>query len=360
MSVEVKAGNSDIEATTGIEIGGGKSMTPKSLVDMSTSLGGEKEKRSNLGRGLAALFGETSEATTEGELQRVPKTLPLEHLHPNRYQPRRHFDATTIAQLADSIRENGILQPILVRPHQEKTGEYEIVAGERRWRAAQKARVHDVPVVIRDLSDAKALEIAVLENIQRQDLLPLEEAEGYRRLMVEFAYTQDKLAQTLGKSRSYIANSLRLLSLPDAVKKLLDGGDLTAGHARALVTADDAESLAKKIVSEGLSVRQTEQLVHQLKPASSGGKTAKRPKGSSGGATERKAPVASLVKDADTLALERDVSALLGLQVTIAFRGTNEDECGSLTIHYDTLEQLDDVLRRLNQAPEHDPITAGL
>jgi len=332
---------------------------PKSLEELGASLGGEKEKRSNLGRGLAALFGESTEAPAESEPPRAPKTLPLEHLHPNRYQPRRHFDATGISELADSIRENGILQPILVRPHQEKTGEYEIVAGERRWRAAQKARVHDVPVVIRDLSDAKALEIAVLENIQRQDLTPLEEAEGYRRLLGEFAYTQEGLAQTLGKSRSHIANSLRLLTLPEAVKELLDGGDLTAGHARALVTADDAEGLAKKIVSEGLSVRQTEQLVHQHKPASRDGNSEKRPKGRSA-APGRPAPVASLAKDADTLALERDLSALLGLEVTIAFRGTDDDERGSLTIHYDTLEQLDDVLRRLNQDPAPEDIAAGL
>ncbi|HMB76892.1 MAG TPA: ParB/RepB/Spo0J family partition protein [Kiloniellaceae bacterium] len=322
----------------------------KSLEELSAALGGEKEKRSNLGRGLAALFGEAESKPAESEPQRAAKRMPLEHLHPNRYQPRRHFDKEALGQLADSIRENGVLQPILVRPHAEKAGEFEIVAGERRWRAAQIARVHDIPVMVRDLSDAQALEIAVLENVQREDLTPLEEADGYRRLMEEFSYTQEKVAQTLGKSRSHIANALRLLTLPAAVKSLLEAGEISAGHARALVSVDAAESLAKEIVSAGLSVRQTEKLIQDRRGA------AGRVKGARSGGRRKSVSepnAATPDKDADTLALERELSAMLGLEVAITMLGAGEDdERGMLTINYDTLDQLDDVLRRLNISPE--------
>lgn len=323
----------------------------KSLEELSAALGGEKEKRSNLGRGLAALFGETEETPAESDAQRPAKTTPLEHLHPNRYQPRRHFDKEALSQLADSIRENGILQPILVRPYEEKPGEFEIVAGERRWRAAQIARIHDVPIVVRELDHAQALEIAVLENIQREDLTALEEADGYRRLMDEFSYTQEKVAKTLGKSRSHIANALRLLTLPDGVKQLLESGDISAGHARALVANDDAESLAKQIVSSGLSVRQTEKLIQDRRGTAKG--TAKVSPNSSRRSAAGDASAKGPAKDADTIALERELSAMLGLEITITMHGdTEEDERGSLLINYDTLDQLDDVLRRLNQSAD--------
>jgi ParB family transcriptional regulator, chromosome partitioning protein len=297
----------------------------------------EHGKRTNLGRGLAALFGEDEEDYASLDKVRSTKTIPIEHLRPGRYQPRRHFDEAAVQALADSIKAQGILQPILVRRHPERPNEFEIVAGERRWRAAQIAKLHEVPVVIRDLTDAQSLELAIIENVQRQDLTPLEEAEGYRRLIEEFQNTQEDLGRALGKSRSHIANTLRLLSLPEGVKILLDEGQITAGHARTLIGCDDAESLATQIIARGLNVRQAERLVQEAKSGAEG--AAKKPKSKSAG----DAPA----KDTDTLALERDLTALLGLKVSINFQGSG----GSLTIHYRTLEQLDDVLHRLNQMP---------
>jgi ParB family chromosome partitioning protein len=293
----------------------------------------EHGKRTNLGRGLAALFGEENEDYASLDKVRSTKSVPIEHLRPGRFQPRHHFDEAAVASLAESIKAQGILQPILVRRHPERANEFEIVAGERRWRAAQIAKLHEVPVVIRDLTDAESLELAIVENVQRQDLTPLEEAEGYRKLIDEFQHTQDDLARTLGKSRSHIANTLRLLSLPQGVKLLLDEGKLTAGHARTLIGCDDAEGLAGQMIKRGLNVRQAERLVQNAK---------------SGGA-HKSARLAEpdTPKDSDTLALERDLTALLGLKVSIKFQGTG----GSLTIHYKTLEQLDDVLHRLNQMP---------
>ncbi|MEO3427855.1 ParB/RepB/Spo0J family partition protein [Pelagibius sp. CAU 1746] len=291
-------------------------------------------KRTNLGRGLAALFGEENEDYASLDKVRSTKTVPIEHLRPGRFQPRHHFDEAAVNALAESIKAQGILQPILVRRLADRPNEFEIVAGERRWRAAQIAKLHEVPVLIRDLTDAESLELAIVENIQRQDLTPLEEAEGYKRLIDEFQHTQEDLARTLGKSRSHIANTLRLLGLPEGVKLLLDEGKLTAGHARTLIGCDDAEELAQKIISRGLNVRQAEKLVQSAKAAPSGPKAAKPADADKG-------------KDTDTLALERDLTALLGLKVSINFQGNG----GSLTIHYRTLEQLDDVLHRLNQMP---------
>jgi ParB family chromosome partitioning protein len=230
--------------------------------------------------------------------------------------------------LADSIRTNGILQPILVRRHPQTPNSFEIVAGERRWRAAQIARLHEVPVIIREIADGEALELALVENVQRQDLSPLEEAEGYRRLIEEFKNTQEDLARRVGKSRSHVANTLRLLGLPEPVKALLEQGRLTAGHARALLSGADPAALAEQVVARGLNVRQTERLVQQRQSDPSA-KTTRE-------------------KDADTVALERDLSALLGLRVTISIQGRG----GALTIHYRTLEQLDDVLKRLTQGGE--------
>ncbi|MHA1565986.1 MAG: ParB/RepB/Spo0J family partition protein, partial [Alphaproteobacteria bacterium] len=240
-----------------------------------------------------------------------------------------------------SVKEKGILQPILVRRHPSVANRFEIVAGERRWRAAQQAQLFEVPIIIKDLTDKDSLEIALIENIQRESLTPLEEAEGYRRLMDEFSHTQDALARTVGKSRSHVANTLRLLVLPEQVKILVDAGDLTAGHARALINADDPEALAQQVVKKGLNVRQTERLAQSAK---------------NGTKPVRKGPQ----KDADTVALEDELSGLLGLRVNIRFsRGG-----GTLTIAYKTLEQLDDVLHRLNQggvagAGDGTPIEGG-
>ena len=297
-------------------------------------------KRTNLGRGLAALFGEENEDYASLDRVRSTKSVPIEHLHPGRYQPRQLFDEDAVTALAESVKAQGILQPILVRRHPERASEFEIVAGERRWRAAQKAKLHEVPVVIRELTDAESLELAIVENVQRQDLTPIEEAEGYRRLLEEFQHTQDDLAKVLGKSRSHIANTLRLLGLPEAVKAMVMEGKLTAGHARTLVGSEAAESLAAEIVSKGLNVRQAERLVQEAKAGP-------RPKAKRAEAAKPATPIA---KDSDTIALERDLTALLGLKVSIRFDGDG----GSLTIHYKTLEQLDDVLHRLNQMP---PIT---
>jgi len=292
-------------------------------------------KRTNLGRGLAALFGEESQDYASLDKVRSTKAVPIEHLRPGRFQPRHHFDEAAVNALAESIKAQGILQPILVRRHPDRPNEFEIVAGERRWRAAQIAKLHEVPVVIRDLTDAQSLELAIVENVQRQDLTPLEEAEGYKRLIDDFQHTQEDLARTLGKSRSHIANTLRLLSLPQGVKELLEEGKLTAGHARTLIGCDDADGLAKQMISRGLNVRQAERLVQNAKAAAGAPRRAAGP-------AEPDTP-----KDADTLALERDLTALLGLKVSIKFQGNG----GSLTIHYKTLEQLDDVLHRLNQMP---------
>lgn len=299
---------------------------------------GDPPRRTNLGRGLAALFGDEEEDEAPPDKARTALSAPVEHLHPNATQPRRHFDADSLAALAESIVANGILQPILVRPHTQRSGEYEIVAGERRWRAAQRAKLHEVPILLRDLDDTQALEVALVENVQRQDLTPTEEAEGYRRLMDEFNHTQDKLATVVGKSRSHIANTLRLLNLPDAVREMLDRRELTAGHARALLGAEDPLALAQRIARDGLTVRQTEKLTQRRAGTEATGGAAK---------ASVETPRAR-EKDPDTLALEQDLTALLGLKVSIDFRGQG----GSLTIHYQTLEQLDDVLHRLNQVPE--------
>lgn len=286
-------------------------------------------QRRNLGRGLSALFAENEDDFAELDRVRATKDVPIEQLHPNPRQPRQRFDDKAVAELADSIKTNGILQPILVRRHPERGGEFEIVAGERRWRAAQLARLHEVPVVIRDIDDGTALEMALVENIQRQDLNALEEAEAYRRLMDEFGHSQEKLGAAVGKSRSHVANTLRLLALPEEVKTLLSDGSLTAGHARALLGARDPLALARKIVAEGMSVRQAESLAGAEKPAS--------------GKAKRKGATAP-AKDADTAALEQDLATMLGLKVTIDARGDG----GRLSFHYTTLEQLDDLLRRLD------------
>ena len=285
-----------------------------------------EEKRTGLGRGLSALLGDDDAVSTPAGTLHGYRNVPVESLRPGKMQPRLRIDDAALRELADSIREKGILQPILVRPHPEDPAVYELIAGERRWRAAQLAQIHEVPVIVKELSDGEAMEIALIENLQRQDLSPVEEAEGYRRLMEEFHHTQQDMARVIGKSRSHVANTLRLLALPGPVKKLLDEGSLTAGHARALLTADAPEQLADQVVRNGLSVRETEKLAQTAKSS--------RP--------ARPRPESR--KDADTLALERDVSQLLGLKVQIQFGPGG----GKLTLHYDSLDQLDDILHRLS------------
>jgi ParB family chromosome partitioning protein len=287
-------------------------------------------KRRNLGRGLSALLGEDTADYTALDSVRLSKMAPIELVHPGRYQPRHGMDENLLDDLAQSIREKGILQPLVVRRHPDEPNAYEIIAGERRWRAAQLAQQHEIPVIVKDLTDSEALEIALVENLQRQDLSVLEEAEGYRRLMDEFSHTQEILAKSLGKSRSHVANTLRLLGLPDSVKQLLEEGKLTAGHARALLNVPDPTALAKTVVDKGLNVRQTEKLVQ-----------------TKGGQDRKRRPPAE--KDPDTAALERDLVTLLGLKVEIKFK----DGRGSLTIHYTSLDQLDDILHRLSH--EHRP-----
>jgi len=283
-----------------------------------------EKKRQNLGRGLDALLGEASKAPMGEPGLKGSRLIPVERLQPGRYQPRHSMDEEKIEELAQSVRENGIILPLLVRRHPDDDGAYEIIAGERRWRAAQMAKLHEVPVVVRELNDQEALEIGLVENLQRQDLSPLEEADGYQRLAEEFSHTQEILAKTVGKSRSHVANMMRLLGLPDPVKKMLDKGELSAGHARALLNAPDPLGLARQVLKQDLNVRQTERLVKKKM-------------------RQKDAPASAPKKDVDTLALERDLANLLGLKVSIKFRG----EAGSLTVKYDTLEQLDDILRRL-------------
>ena len=278
-----------------------------------------------LGKGLSALLGET-EGLTQGLQQGNGRIVPIERLRPNRFQPRHHFDDSAIGDLVTSIRENGIIQPILVRPVAGETDQFEIVAGERRWRAAQKAQLHEVPIVVRTLTDGQALEVALVENVQREDLSPIEEAIGYQQLRDDFGQTQADISTGVGKSRSHVANTLRLLILPESVQRLLAEGKLSAGHARALITARDPESLARQIVSEGLSVRQAENL------AKTG--TAVKP---------TKTPLTKL-KDADTLALQEALSGRLGLKVTIDHARTRG---GKVTVRYKTLEQLDELIARL-------------
>jgi ParB family transcriptional regulator, chromosome partitioning protein len=297
----------------------------------------KKTHFSGLGRGLSALLGEVesevlaasaSANTHAGHTpggsadQRAPRSLPIALLRPNPFQPREHFEPELLDDLANSIREKGVLQPIIVRPVPGKPDEYQIVAGERRWRAAQKARLHEVPVVIKAFTDAEALEVALIENIQRADLNAIEEARGYRQLIEKFNYTQDALGQVIGRSRSHIANTIRLLQLPQTVQDYIYGGKLSAGHARTLVGQADPEAMALEFIEGRVNVREAEDR----------GRKAKGKKKRAHG------------KDADTRALEQSLSTQLGLNVTIGHKG---DKGGELKIVYKTLEQLDDVCRKL-------------
>jgi ParB family transcriptional regulator, chromosome partitioning protein len=281
-----------------------------------------------LGRGLSALFGDDADQPQKHDNLR---NLAIELLKPGRFQPRRHFDTESLEALTESVKQQGILQPILVRRHPTEPNSYEILAGEGRWRVAQAAQLHEIPVILRDMDDRGASEIALIENIQRQDLNAIEEGEGYRRLIEEFGHTQDALGRALGKSRSHIANTMRLLGLPDDVKAMIADGRLTAGHARALVTARDPLALAQRIEREGLSVRQIESALRDEKTAKV--KIAKAPR----------------YKDANVDALEKQLSLLLGLKVMI--QSDPNGDGGSLSIRYRTLDQLDDVLKKLRAEP---------
>ncbi len=296
----------------------------------------KKRERRGLGRGLSALMADVGSEVSDEEPFSAPladRTIPIEKISPNPDQPRRDFLQEDLEELARSIREKGIIQPLIVRKTTDKSVPYQIVAGERRWRAAQLAQLHEVPAIIREYSDAEVLEIAIIENIQRTDLNPIEEAAGYRQLMDRFGHTQEILAQALGKSRSHIANLMRLLSLPDEVQGYLREGKLSAGHARALITAEDPAVLAREVIRKKLSVRETERLVK--KPASTARIRRDRPE-----------------KDADTRALEADLAANLGMKVAINHVPGQEN--GSLTISYKSLEELDDLCRLLSATPPAD------
>lgn len=305
------------------------------------------DKKRGLGRGLSALIGDvdiglsadakaptkekskkTSTPSSEESSSQGLRNLGVEKLVPGKFQPRREFDKVALKELANSIREKGILQPILARPNPDGGAKspYEIVAGERRWRAAQIAQLHDVPVIVRDMTDNEALQIGIIENVQRSDLNPIEEAEGFQRLIDEFSYTQEVLAKTLGKSRSHIANTLRLVGATNKVREYLVAGQLSAGHARALLGHPNADRLASDIVKQGLSVRDVEKLVADKKP-SKGGSKSKKP----------------AEKDTDTRALEKSIADNLGLSVAIQ----HEKDGGHVRVSYKTLEQLDEVVRRL-------------
>lgn len=286
--------------------------------------------RGRLGRGLASLIGEPTSPgqpvlPPEGE-QRV---VPTADLRPGRLNPRKDFRDEELAELADSIRNKGLVQPIIVRP---VAGGYEIVAGERRWRAAQKAGLHTVPVIARDLDDKEVLELAIIENVQRADLNAIEEAAGYRELVERFDYSQEQLSEIIGKSRSHVANTLRLLKLPEGVQAMVESGELTAGHARALIGRDDAEELAHHIIEHDLNVREVEALAQEGDEASN-----------RGGSTRR-----AREKDADTRAFENELSAVLGLKVEIK-RGSGES--GNLIIKYGNFDQLDYIRMRLVGSP---------
>lgn len=302
-----------------------------------------------LGRGLSSLMGEAAIAVpvaapavaVNGDMSAAIR-LPVTQLQPGKYQPRRHFNEESLTELADSIERHGIMQPIVVRVVSANV--YEIIAGERRWRAAKLAKLEQVPVIIREVDDEQALELALIENIQRADLNPLEEAAGYQRLMDDFGYTQERLAPIVGKSRSHIANLLRLLKLPESIKRRIDSGELTMGHARAILMAKDPEELAQQIVTQGLSVRQAEEWAKNGAPSATTETpiqtTSKSPRTSSTQAPRR----TTGDKTEDVMQLENMLADSLGLRVSIDTRG---GQAGEVIISYDSLTQLDEILRRL-------------
>ena len=292
----------------------------------------EEGTRSRLGRGLAALIGDVGQESSV-ERPRSQRRLPTTAIRPNARNPRRVFAAAELDELAASLRERGIIQPIVVRALRGVPDGYEIIAGERRWRAAQRAGLHEVPVVVIEATDAEALQLAIIENVQRADLNPLEEADGYRALMEEFHNSQEDIARVVGKSRSYIANTLRLLKLPETVKAYIQSGKLTAGHARMLIGEPNAEQLAEEIVARGLNVREVE--AEARARANKSGKKQTNGRVRPGSA-----------KSADTLAVEKRLTDALGLTVSIDQRRGGS---GTLTVRYRNVDQLDEVIRRLER-----------
>ena len=292
--------------------------------------------RNRLGRGLASLIGENPQNGGVGTAKPLPshgeqRLIPVDRIAPSPFNPRKNFDTVELDELAASIREKGLVQPILVRPVGVGGHHYEIVAGERRWRAAQRASLHLMPVIVRSLTDQEALELAIIENVQRTDLNIIEEAGGYRELIDRFGYTQDELGQIIGKSRRHLANTMRLLKLPESVQSMVRGGELSAGHARALVGREDAEQVAREIVAKGMNVREVEALVQEKKAGGSGAGMAR-------------AATPGLHKDADTRAAERDIADALGLAVEIA---PGKGEAGEIIIRYRSLEQFETVRKKL-------------
>ena len=289
-----------------------------------------KPDRRPLGRGLSALLGDPGigAAGSETAAPGAPSGIPIDLIRPNPGQPRRRFADAELEELAGSIREHGVIQPLILRPDPGGSGTYQIVAGERRWRAAQQAGLHELPAIVRELDDRKILELAIIENVQRVDLDPVEEAHGYTQLVEAFGYTQEELARIVGKSRSHLANTMRLLALPEPVLDMLRAGALTAGHARALITAADPVGLAEQAVARGLSVRQVEELARKL-PARD----------------RAKAPRRAPEKDADTRVLEGDLSAAIGMRVQIEH--LTPEGGGEVRIRYRDLDELDRLCRKL-------------
>jgi len=294
--------------------------------------------RKGLGKGLSALLGGSASAPAAiaasapgGGAPRAAPMVPIAQISPGRYQPRRVFDPDEIEALAQSVRNQGVLQPILVRRVSVDPPRYELIAGERRWRAAQAARLHEIPAVVKDLSDREALEAALVENIQRQDLSPLEEAEAFSRLAAEFGHTQEAIGLALGKSRAHVANTIRLLGLPDAVKEMLGRREIDAGHARVLLTAADPLGLARRIVAEGLTVRQAEALAREAR---------QQPRG-------RPARRGGELRDADTRAMEKRLEEATGLKVALQHKRGGDS--GSVTFRYSTLDQFDDLVQKLTR-----------
>jgi ParB family chromosome partitioning protein len=293
-----------------------------------------EDTKKRLGRGLSALLGDMpadgATAPSEAVPDKGPREIPIEMLSPNPANPRRAFHDEPLDELAESIRERGVMQPLLVRRTEEG---FEIIAGERRWRAAQKAGLHKVPVIVRDVSAGEALELALIENVQRTDLNAVEEAMGYQRLIDQFGHKQEALAKLIGKSRSHVANTLRLLNLPPSIRSSVADGSLSAGHARALLGVENAEAIADEVIRKGLSVRATEQLVAKVRKAQA--------------TAEAKADQPAPMEDANTRALVRRLSDRLGLPVQLSH---NADESGTLTIRYTSLDQLDAVCRMLGES----------
>jgi len=278
--------------------------------------------KKGLGRGLSSLMGDTDTQNNTAPKSSSETTISIAKLRPSPLQPRRVFDKNSINELADSIKSKGLVQPILVRPSNANEGEYEIIAGERRWRAAQVAQLHEIPAVIRNLNDTESLEIAIIENVQRSDLSPIEEAAGYKKLMESYNHTQEQLSEVVGKSRSHIANIIRLLSLPQSIQDMISQGSISSGHARAIMNSAFPEQLAEKIINENLSVRATEALVKEKKDG----------------------PKKVKLKDPDTVDLEKKLTDILGLDVTISHRGK---QGGSLKVTYKSLDQLELVTKKL-------------